>query len=84
MRGKAVSQYPAAYQLRVYLFSTPRHAGRPSNSWQRISLMGFHPLQGSLRAAPIACDGLITLELWLDRSICPLRVMAAQGAALCS
>ena len=41
MRGKAVSKRPAAYQLRVYLFSTPRHAGRPPNSWQRISLMGF-------------------------------------------
>ena len=32
-------------------------------------LIGISPPPGSLRAAPIACDGFITLKLWLDRSI---------------
>ena len=32
-------------------------------------LIGISPPPGSLRAAPITCDGFITLKLWLDRSI---------------
>ena len=53
--------------------STPRITnGKSPNGWRHTSSTGISPPAGSLSAAPICCDGFITLDLMAGQEYhCP-------------
>ena len=57
-----------------FVLDTPKCYGKSPNGQQRTDTTGVPPLWRSARAALIACDGFITLGLWLDGSIIILFV----------